>query len=261
MGRKIKPPPGGTLRMLAAALCLALVAAAQPVRAADAWTIPDVKALPDDATGRPIKEGQHLFTETYQAMGPEVADEAKRFAGNNLACSSCHLDEGLRKFGNPIVGVGPGVEDKINNCLVTSMNGRPLAAGSAELTALVAYIKFLDSKIPPDQAAAGHGQAIGAAGNSAEGKKIYTDVCAACHQRNGLGNRNGDIGDRKGYLVPPLWGKDSFGAQAPFTKPGILASFIHNNMPQGTTWEAPVLSPEDAANVAAFVLGAPRPGK
>ena len=28
----------------------------------------------------------------------------KRYAGNNLSCTTCHLDGGTRKFGNPLVG-------------------------------------------------------------------------------------------------------------------------------------------------------------
>jgi thiosulfate dehydrogenase len=39
------------------------------------------------------------------------------------------------------------------------------------------------------------------------------------------------------------------------------ANFIHNNMPNGTTWQAPALSAEDAWDVAAYVQAQPRPQK
>ncbi len=46
-----------------------------------------------------------LITATYAHIGPEVPDPAKRFAGNNLACSNCHLEAGTKKFGLPIFGL------------------------------------------------------------------------------------------------------------------------------------------------------------
>lgn len=39
------------------------------------------------------------------------------------------------------------------------------------------------------------------------------------------------------------------------------ANFVHNNMPNGTTWQAPVLSEQDAWDVAAYVQAQPRPQK
>jgi len=54
------------------------------------WTVPEVGALPDDDHGRLVRRGRDLITATYAHIGPEVPDSAKRFAGNNLACSNCH---------------------------------------------------------------------------------------------------------------------------------------------------------------------------
>ena len=39
------------------------------------------------------------------------------------------------------------------------------------------------------------------------------------------------------------------------------ANFIHNNMPNGTTWRGPALSTTDAWDVAAFIDSQPRPHK
>src|SRR5262249_23475169 len=55
------------------------------------WTVPEIGALPNDADGRLVRQGRDLVTATYAHVGPEVADPAKRFAGNNLACGNCHL--------------------------------------------------------------------------------------------------------------------------------------------------------------------------
>ena len=69
------------------------------------WTVPEIGALPNDTNGRLVRRGRDLITATYAHIGPEVADRAKRFAGNNLACGNCHLQAGTKKFGIPLFGL------------------------------------------------------------------------------------------------------------------------------------------------------------
>jgi hypothetical protein len=103
------------------------------------WTVPEIGALPRDAHGLQIREGRDLVTATYAHIGPNVPDESKRYAGNNLACSNCHLQAGTKKFGLPLFGLygdfpqysarsgdDISIEDRINSCMTRSMNGRPL---------------------------------------------------------------------------------------------------------------------------------------
>src|SRR3712207_5952834 len=47
------------------------------------WGVPEVGALPDDAHGRFVRRGRDLVTATYAHIGPEVANPANRYAGNN----------------------------------------------------------------------------------------------------------------------------------------------------------------------------------
>src|SRR5215475_6189647 len=67
------------------------------------WTVPEIGALPNDANGRLVRRGRDLVTATYAHIGPEVADGAKRFAGNNLACGNCHLQAGNEEVRHPAV--------------------------------------------------------------------------------------------------------------------------------------------------------------
>src|SRR5215831_12298696 len=103
------------------------------------WTVPEIGALPDDANGREVRRGRDLITATYAHIGPEVPDRSRRFAGNNLACSNCHLHAGTKKFGIPLFGLlgefphysarsgaEMTIEDRVNACMTRSMNGRPL---------------------------------------------------------------------------------------------------------------------------------------
>src|SRR5437899_9149137 len=128
------------------------------------WTVPEIGALPNNANGRLVRRGRELITATYAHIGPEVADPAKRYAGNNLACANCHLEAGTKMFGLPIFGLFAEfprysaragaeitIEERLNSCMVRSMNGRALPVDAPEMTAIVAYIKFLSMGLPPGQ--------------------------------------------------------------------------------------------------------------
>src|SRR5712691_5723630 len=134
------------------------------------WTVPEIGALPNDAHGQQVRRGRDLVTATYAHIGPEVADPAKRFAGNKLACSNCHLNAGTKKFGIALfglfgefpqysarLGAEVTIEDRLNSCMTRSMNGRPLPADTPEMKALVAYIRFLSTGVLPGQLLPGLG--------------------------------------------------------------------------------------------------------
>ena len=53
-----------------------------------------------------------------------------------------------------------------------------------------------------------------------------------------------------GYQFPPLWGPDSYNDGAGMARLLDAAAFIKHNMPFGTTYAAPVLSDDDAYDVA-----------
>ena len=123
-----------------------------------AWSVPQMGALPYDAAGMLVRRGYDLITATYAHIGPAVADETKRYAGNNLACSNCHLNAGTKKFGIPLWGLKDlfpqysfeagkeiSIEDRVNSCMTRSMNGKPLPVDSGEMKAFVAYIDFLST--------------------------------------------------------------------------------------------------------------------
>jgi thiosulfate dehydrogenase len=128
---------------------------------------------------------------------------------------------------------------------------------------MVAYIQFLSTDVPVGHALEGRGSPtlplLSRAANPGRGATVFLEKCAACHQMNGLGMRK--PGTAAGYLFPPLWGPDSFNDGAGMHRLIVSASFIRANMPLGTTHEAPVLSVEDAWDVAAFVNSQPRPAK
>ena len=127
-------------RLLAAGAIAETAATAAHEQGVRIWTVPEVGALPRDASGLQIRKGRDLITATYAYIGPDVADGSNRYAGNNLACSNCHLEAGTKKFGLPLFGLYSdfpqysarsggeiSIEDRVNFCMRRSMK-RPGAA-------------------------------------------------------------------------------------------------------------------------------------
>jgi thiosulfate dehydrogenase len=239
------------------------------------WTPPDIGSVGESPFGQLVKYGYALMTDTANQIGPTVADQAKRFTGNNLNCQSCHLQAGTQPYAMPLVGVwgqfpqyrgreGDVVmlEDRINGCMERSMNGRALPHSSREMKAYLAYMKWLSTGIPDGAKLVGAGvlavKEPDRAADVGHGKAVFGQLCAACHGANGLGQR---AAAGAGYQFPPLWGPDSYNNGAGMARLLTAAAFVKSNMPVGTTYAAPALSDDDAYDVAGFIDSAERPQK
>ena len=155
------------------------------------------------------------MTKTASLIGPEAADPTHRFAGNNLNCASCHLEAGAKEYGLPYVGayadfpnyrarsgeVGT-IEDRIQGCMARSMNGKKLPAEGPEMTAMVAYLKFLSTGRPVGAPVVGRGSGrmpeLTRAADPARGQALYAQTCAVCHGDHGQGQRSDAGGDAQG---------------------------------------------------------------
>jgi thiosulfate dehydrogenase len=243
---------------------------------ATVWTVPEIGALPDDEHGRVVRHGRDLITATYAQIGPEVSSVASRYAGNNLACGNCHLEAGTKKFGIPLFGLFGEyprynarsgaeitIERRVDGCMLRSMNGRAMPLQASQMQAIVAYIEFLSMGVPPGQTLPGLGVGkmpeLARAADPARGRPIYMNVCAVCHGADGLGMRRSLPTVDLGYMMPPLWGSDSFNDGAGMMRLITAANFIHFNMPHGTDYLNPQLTVEDAWDVAAYFVSQPRP--
>jgi len=260
-----------TVAIAAFAFC-----AAQAQDNAASWPTPNPETLPAGIAKDTVLYGRKLFNETYSVIGPEVTDPSMRYSGNNLSCQSCHLGSGTQRFAIPMIGVYGlfplyiarenevrTLEERIEGCMERSMNGRVLPLGGKEMKAMVAYIQFLSTGVPVNKALEGRGSPnlplLKRAADPKRGADVYAANCATCHQADGQGKRNGAKGDAKGYLYPPLWGPDSFNDGAGMHRLIASATFIRANMPFGTRYDAPVLSVDDAFDVAAYINSQPRP--
>ncbi len=237
------------------------------------WTPPRIETVGDDAFGELVKYGYALMVDTANQIGPRVSDPSRRYAGNNLSCQSCHLKAGTQPYAMPLVGVWGQfpqyrgregeigtLEERINGCMERSMNGRVLPLGGREMKAYLAYAKWLSTRIPVGAKLIGAGtmrvKEPGRAADLGRGAEVFARTCATCHGKDALGQRAAS-GD--GYQFPPLRGPDSYNDGAGMSRLLTAAGFVRDNMPFGTTFAAPVLSDEDAYDVAAYINGAGHP--
>ncbi|MES1179800.1 MAG: c-type cytochrome, partial [Hyphomicrobium sp.] len=231
----------------------------------------DADKLPPSPGNDLVREGWKILVDTPREIGKGASDPAKRFAGNNLACSNCHLNAGLVPFAAPLVSTFATfpmlvndevltLQERINGCMTRSMNGRPMPEASREMNALIAYIRWLGDKSPEGVRIAGMGlkrlSPAKEAPDETRGATVYASQCASCHGANGQGQAKLE---EPGSSIPPLWGPDSFNAKAGMSKLALAAAFIRANMPYNTTVREPSLTEQQAWDVAAFMISQPRP--
>ena len=240
--------------------------------------VPQIESLPEGPFRALVMQGHELSTRTFAVIGPEVKNPRKRYAGNNLACTSCHQAGGAKPFAIPWVGVTATfpqyrgredqistVEERINGCMERSMNGKALPLDAPEMKAFTTYIAFLSKGVPVGAQIEGAAVLQSAVPNrradAEAGGVVYAAKCAVCHGADGLGKRAGQRGDAQGYTFPPLWGPDTFNNGAGMNRLLTTTRFIRQNMPLGASHTATVLNDDEAYDVTAFMLSKPRPIK
>jgi thiosulfate dehydrogenase len=232
----------------------------------------DVAKLPPSPENDLIRYGWQLIVETPRLIGKSASDPAKRYAGNDLACTNCHLNAGLQPFAAPLVSTFSSyplmvddrvltLNERLNGCMTRSMNGSPMPDTGREVEALIAYIRFIGDKSPQGVRVAGMGlkplRPAAQKPDRARGLEVYASNCARCHKADGQGDLRSPPG--VGYAIPPLWGDASFNSAAGMARIEMAAAFIHANMPRGADYRYPLLTEQQAWDVAAFVTSQPRP--
>jgi thiosulfate dehydrogenase len=226
---------------------------------------PDPDAIPNDFTGREIRYGRELIQRTAYYLGPQGT--VGHYLGNHMSCQNCHLDAGTKMFSPTLKSTHANypqfrareniiiaVPDRVNLCIQRPHIGRDLPADTREMRAMELYIKWLGRNMPLNSHTYGDDveniKPIARAADPVQGKLVYEKNCQVCHGANGEGR---PTEDGIAYVYPPLWGPESFGMGSTMHRVLKAAAFIKNNMPFGTTWENPVLTDEEAFDVAAYI--------
>ncbi|MFO0700822.1 MAG: c-type cytochrome [Nitrospira sp.] len=215
---------------------------------------PSPETIPGDLRGEQIRLGYKMIVDTQEY--------GKRYVGNALTCTNCHLDGGLNPNSASFIGISRlypqyleragrqlTLADRINECFERSMNGKPLPPDSVKLTAIVAYIEWLSKNVPPGSAVPWRGipRLISThQPNPINGKKVFEKKCVFCHGSDGQGT----------MAAPPLWGPRAYNIGADMARTSVAASFIKANMPRGWGW---TVTDDEAFDVAAYINAQPRP--
>jgi thiosulfate dehydrogenase len=217
--------------------------------------------------------GKRLLGQTAELLGPDVADPKMRFTKSRLSCGACHLGTGTEPgtlglppaFGHyprfsARMGASTTIEDRVNECMTRSMNGKALPKDSPEMLAMAAYIRSLSDQDAASGASRrkAHEPPVFKMPNRAasldSGKRVFQENCTACHGTDGAGLLAA-ANPIHGYVFPPLWGPDSFNTGAGMHRVLTAARFIKARMPLGK----PDLDDDQAFDVAAFINSQPRP--
>ncbi|TAA73023.1 c-type cytochrome [Planococcus salinarum] len=226
---------------------------------------PSLENVPKGPEGEAVKRGYELVNNTSEVLRADAASvEDGQELINALSCTSCHAGAGLEEDSSSLVGMASAypmyigrsgeivtLEERINGCMVRSMNGEMFAEDDEDMDAMIAYFTYISEGIP-----------VGADmpwrhNNNMEdvplpdvnnGEKLYQSSCIACHAADGSGT-----GSNTG---PAVWGEGSFNDGAGLARMSKMAGYLQNNMPKGAEQ---TLSDQEASDLAAFVLSQDRP--
>jgi thiosulfate dehydrogenase len=234
------------------------------------WKPNDVNTITDSIEKNQVVYGRELIAHTAKYFGPKGSVLPM---SNGLNCQNCHLQAGTAVFGNNFGSVASlypkfrarsgsieNIYKRVNDCFERSLHGKVLDTTSREMQAIVSYINFIGANVEKGKKAEGSGfrdlEFLDRAADTVKGRAVYIANCQKCHQPNGDGVFNQDNTE---YTYPALWGKNSFTDAAGLFRISNFAKFVKYNMPQGTTFEKPQLTDEEAWDGAAFILTQRRP--
>ena len=230
------------------------------------FTPPDTSTIPHDATGDMIRYGRELLVNFPYYLGPKGT--VGKFGGNGLGCQNCHLDAGARPYGlsyfsaharYPQYRAREGrvltLADRVNNCVERPLNGTAMPVDSKEMTAIVLYMKWLGKDVPVGGHVPGDKlkeiQLLDRPADPNKGMVVYQQHCVRCHGDDGQGVLKPD---GIAYTYPPLWGPLSYQPGSSMHRLIKSAQFIKYNMPFDLVrWDTPLLTDEEAMDVAAYV--------
>jgi thiosulfate dehydrogenase len=255
----------------------ALIDSAAPVQhpaldeSNDLWTAVDLSIAPKSALAQ-LEYGKELIANTAKYLGPKGS---VAHLTNGMNCQNCHLNAGTQPYGNNYGSVAStypkyrgrsgAIEDiykRVADCFERSLNGNAPKVGSKEMEAIVAYINYVGGNVKKGEKAKGSGiyelALLDRAADPVKGKALYAAKCVSCHQADGSGMMNAD---KITYQYPPLWGDHSYNHGAGLYRLSRFAGYIKANMPLGASYRMPMLSDEEAWDLAAYVNSMPRPSK
>lgn len=226
--------------------------------------------VPKDKEGDLIRYGIKLLSQTESTLGPYGK---LKMTNNEVNCISCHMDDngnglpGTKKYVLPFINaVNNYPLLDIETMKIISLQDRIRGMGgtdshkfpddSKEMKAILAYFKWLKEAyevkdgVRLEGVFLAHMNFPNRPADVLRGKKLFEQNCVACHGERGLGVKNENYTKGGGHLYPSLliWPEGGHMSMIPF-----LARFLKSSMPLGASVENPILSDDEALDIAAYV--------
>lgn len=225
----------------------------------------DTASIPPGPEREFILYGRELFINTHIYLGPKGT--VKQITGNEMDCKNCHMENGTKPFGQPLVTVSARypqyrareatiltIQDRVNNCLERPLLGKNLEFDSKEMKAFAMYFKWIWDKNKNVTKIKGDIPNtlpwMDRKADWKQGKIDYDKFCARCHGIDGEGIK---APSGYGYTYPPVWGKYGYAIGSSMHRVGKLAAFIYNNMPFDKDVTHITVTEEQAYDIAAYI--------
>jgi len=227
---------------------------------------PNLISLNNDDFDTLVKYGYELMNNTSYYIGPN--GKVSNITKSKMNCSNCHQLAGTKSFSFNLVKSHENypqyrsrenkvltLAERVNNCITRPLNGIELKLESKEMLAFLCYLKWINNSFPKNKILRGEKNLnikfIDRAASPKKGEIVYKIHCERCHQQNGTGLFNHDSST---YIYPPLWGDNSYQAGSSMHRIIKQAQWLKANMPyDSATWQKPILTDEEALDVAAYV--------
>lgn len=219
-----------------------------------------------------IVKGCNIFTRTTSNR-----PKGYGFWKTRMNCTSCHLNGGTKEYAAHLADAAvsyPGVYSannivytnrmRIARCYAHSINEILYGANSEVYKLITLYMAWLAEKneipIGTNRKSRGIHNVRGTAARHASiiaGQNSYKKHCQECHGPAGYGTDKYD--DDPNFSPPPINGSEAFVYTATLSYSDRFASFILNNMPPGATHEQPLITAQEALDIAEFIRVQTRP--
>ena len=226
---------------------------------------------PRGANAPYIVRGCNLITDTHNRM-PTLFQLWR----TEIKCESCHREAGNRPYAGSLAQAAvllPYMKALLNKpirfdrrvlmCFARSLNWLDIGEDARLLHDIRMYANWLaqkqDLKIGVLYEGRGIPMLVDTYGNGASilaGEKVFNTYCVDCHGVNGWGGMGKVYNNME---PPPIAGPHSFNRTAATSGRNLIAGFAYNNMPPGASHDAPILTKQQALDVAIYLESLGRP--
>lgn len=231
----------------------------------------DEKGWPTGNNAPYVVKGCNLVVNPRGHMSGPIS----RLWPTGLSCQSCHRDAGDRPNAASISHGAVALphmmtsmsqpirfDRRVLMCFARSLDSLDLGLDAPELIHINVYANWLAQKeklpigvLPPGRGIPLLFDALGKGQSFLAGERVYRSYCQPCH---GFAGNGGGV-PFNGRVPPPIAGPESFTRAASTADPFRLAGFVQANMPPGATKDHPVLTDQQALDVAAYLARLGRP--